>query len=996
MRRLSTEQLFLRFRRGGDTEALGEVFDRTAPELFKLALFLAPAASDAEDLLQETFLTAIRCADGYDAARPLRPWLLGILGNHARRARRRKRPVPDVLPRRVLEDADPSIAAENAEIGSALRAAIDALALPYRQVVALHLLHGLQAREIADVLERPAGTVRSQIVRGLERLRRALPAGLALAAAALLTPGHALAGVRSEVLRAAQRLPTAPPLVATALPARAVFGGLSMLLAVGALGWFWVARGDTPTSAPPPATVGAARAEAERPRSAERDASLAPAVRAPLAAAARGGRIELRLVFADGGAADGVGVQLLPWPDNAEPVHIVQLDPARRVAHAGEDGRLIFDDLAAGRFVAQVLGGRQRATVELDGRRHVRRELVLAHRHAVSGRAVDRDGRALAGCDIRLSPSAGRYDVGDLVASSDGEGRFALVSTEPLAFAWGSARGQRASRIVPISAATTDIELVLGEPGVELRGRVVDPRGAPLRGAAVAVVHSADMELATGYARTGDDGGFALGDLAPGEVAVVARRAGFGSVARIVDLDGAREVTLQLTEPATLRGRVLAADGRPLAFHSLFAEVSPQSWALSDAFLRSLCTATDASGAYVLDDLPAAPVRVRVVSADGQSWIAERHFDFQPAEQAVWDAQESGLPEIRGRVRDRAGAPVANAIVVATPLTGGDERVRRYRRKLGVTGADGGFVLQRAERDVRYRLTVHAESAGEPDEFSALGAVDAVRAGTRGVEIAAEPRPATAAIRGRLLEPSGGALVARRLPGSAMRAVAVDAEGGFVLDGLLPGSYRLGVGRADRGWEWLPEIVLHDGTRRDVGTIVPAARASLVVEVRDAAGAPVFAAELRLAGVDRALRTDAAGRCEIDDLVPGEYALGVSGAACVPQQRTIELAPAARRTVRIDAQRGSPCRLRFPFEPLDNTYDGAGLLHVAVSDARDRIVLEQCTDRLEDSAFVFEAALAPGHYRIEATSVWGARAAAQLAVAPGAEPSALLVPLRVR
>ena len=222
MKKQATEHLFLRFRRRGDASALGEVFDRTAEDLFKLALYLAPEATDAEDLVQATYLTAIEAAHNFESGRRLLPWLLGILSNHARKAR-------DQFRRRTGIDGDrltvpssdiglkdnPEINAEHAELHATLGKAISRLPQPYRQVLVLHLEHGLNARKISEVLERPAGTVRSQVVRGLEQLRRLLPLGLTagalvmspshvLAGALVMSPGHVLAGVRQDVLRTAE------------------------------------------------------------------------------------------------------------------------------------------------------------------------------------------------------------------------------------------------------------------------------------------------------------------------------------------------------------------------------------------------------------------------------------------------------------------------------------------------------------------------------------------------------------------------------------------------------------------------------------------------------------------------------------------------------------------------------------------------------------------------------------------------------------------------
>jgi DNA-directed RNA polymerase specialized sigma24 family protein len=82
------ESLFERFRRSGDTGALGRVFDETAPRLLQLAVHFVGDLGAAEDLVQATFVTAIERASTFDASRPLESWLAGILANHARDLRR--------------------------------------------------------------------------------------------------------------------------------------------------------------------------------------------------------------------------------------------------------------------------------------------------------------------------------------------------------------------------------------------------------------------------------------------------------------------------------------------------------------------------------------------------------------------------------------------------------------------------------------------------------------------------------------------------------------------------------------------------------------------------------------------------------------------------------------------------------------------------------------------------------------------------------------------
>ena len=76
---VTPEQHFLRYRERGDAEALGLVFDALAPELLLVAAHLA-GGDHAEDVVQATFVDAIRQQDRWDAGRPLAPWLCGMLG----------------------------------------------------------------------------------------------------------------------------------------------------------------------------------------------------------------------------------------------------------------------------------------------------------------------------------------------------------------------------------------------------------------------------------------------------------------------------------------------------------------------------------------------------------------------------------------------------------------------------------------------------------------------------------------------------------------------------------------------------------------------------------------------------------------------------------------------------------------------------------------------------------------------------------------------------
>ena len=193
-------QKFARYRKTGDVKLLAEFFDEVAPELARVAMYLVADRHLAEDIVQSTFLAALTHGDKYESKLPALPWMLGILANQARMARRRRRRTSSLEGNEVCVDADPAEGAARFEIQRSIQTALEQLSPPYRIVLSRHLLYGESAREIAEDLQRPAGTVRTQIVRGMEQVRRKIPRGFLSAPALVMTHPWDLGGIRETSL----------------------------------------------------------------------------------------------------------------------------------------------------------------------------------------------------------------------------------------------------------------------------------------------------------------------------------------------------------------------------------------------------------------------------------------------------------------------------------------------------------------------------------------------------------------------------------------------------------------------------------------------------------------------------------------------------------------------------------------------------------------------------------------------------------------------------
>lgn len=261
--------LAVRYRAKRDPRLLGEIFDGTAPELFRLALAWCPDAASAEDALQETFLAAFTALDAYDASRPLAPFLAGILRNKAEKIRRRagRRPDPQRLPA-PADPADPAGEAAHAEDLSRLRDEIERLPEPYRAVAKLRWRYGLSPAEIADVRGEPPGTTRSLLSRALERLRDRVTLLPAIVALLGLRSTRGLAAVRKEVLRSVVAKTAAAGIAGAGVAAGGAIMAKKAIIGLAALAIF--VAGATvlfssrpPRLAPPAVELAAAPAPAD-------------------------------------------------------------------------------------------------------------------------------------------------------------------------------------------------------------------------------------------------------------------------------------------------------------------------------------------------------------------------------------------------------------------------------------------------------------------------------------------------------------------------------------------------------------------------------------------------------------------------------------------------------------------------------------------------------------------------------------------------------------
>ncbi len=988
--------LFARYR-GGDLDALGEVFDRTAPRLLRLAMHLVGTAADAEDLVQATFVQAMRLAERFDAERPLLPWLMALLAGQARnllKSRRRKAAEP--LPELMDDAAAPPEAAARAEVLALLRRGVTQLPAEQRQVLLLQLQHGLSPAEIADVLEVPAGTVRMRLHRGIQRLRAWLPASLAIWLSAVW-PERGLAAVRGELLQlAANEIPTrVTPIAATFVMKKKITALATAMAAVLVLWWlplpsFSASGGHSPglaqavtvdlEAAVDPATAPAVQPAGERSAVALREGSLQVVVR---------GR-------------EGDPVVDLPvflWRYGGEGL------PGAAVAVARTDpqGQVQFAGLQPGPWTAGPYNAARPVQVDTA---IATLEIALVT-HVLRGRVVNALGQPVAGAAIELSHSAdwiGESLAGSadqmvrIAAQSDAAGRFvcAVVSedeAEAAGEAWLAARHAEHG----VSGRHLTRRGIAGEPVLVLEpftsicsGQVVDAEGRRLGGVLVGArsMNPAKLRRSDGswrgepfpvLARTKADGTFRLPVTWRGPTALVAQRMGFVPATQVQPMASPAPVELVLRAARSVAGVVLRADGQPAASVAVNARAGGSFWG----------ERTNQAGRFLFADIPAGDLALVVVDAWGRSHP-------QPLLAAADNASalQILLPptlDVQGQLVGPDGAALPGFRLQLAADSAGEHRVQ--------TGASGEFALPAATTEP-LALQVFAPFAAEDAAPLAVFRVTPGEPAVLRLEAQAMPR---AVVSGRVVDargvPVGGAEVSLWAAADLdrVREFRTGPDGEFVFRHLAAAPVVL---RVDAAGPARRAVLRFHAEAGNLGAVVLLPAAQLTIQLRHADGEPwrAMLPELEVQHLDEPLGVlgyhfgEGVVRC---DLLPGMVRVALQQDPSViaePQQLQVVAGEATSLPWVLRPAR----RFRLQFDAADEWVRGQAeaplqVRIVAAGSAAQEHLLRR--SRFEPRRWVLETSLPFGRHQVEATRREGLVYGGEVVVDDAVErPTTVVIP----
>lgn len=173
----SDEQVALRVQQG-DTEAFGVLVERYQEKITRYGRRFLSREEDITDLVQDAFIRAYERLQSFDATQKFSPWMYrvahNIFVNELKKVSRS--PLLYVEFDTLLNYAAPQDSAvqerERSELQAALTKGLSKLPPKYREVLVLYYVEDLSYKEIADVLEVPAGTVGIRLKRAREALAK--------------------------------------------------------------------------------------------------------------------------------------------------------------------------------------------------------------------------------------------------------------------------------------------------------------------------------------------------------------------------------------------------------------------------------------------------------------------------------------------------------------------------------------------------------------------------------------------------------------------------------------------------------------------------------------------------------------------------------------------------------------------------------------------------------------------------------------------------------
>jgi RNA polymerase sigma-70 factor (ECF subfamily) len=169
---------------GGDESAFSELVNKYLKPVYNFIYQLTQDRSTLDDLTQITFLKAWKNLGRFDQTKSFKTWLFVIAKNNALDHLKKKKSLPftlfenegndNILENISDENPLPDEILNRQDIASELEKKLDEIPGHYRIILLMHYRDDFSLQEIAEILDRPYNTIKSQHVRALAKIKELL------------------------------------------------------------------------------------------------------------------------------------------------------------------------------------------------------------------------------------------------------------------------------------------------------------------------------------------------------------------------------------------------------------------------------------------------------------------------------------------------------------------------------------------------------------------------------------------------------------------------------------------------------------------------------------------------------------------------------------------------------------------------------------------------------------------------------------------------------
>jgi len=160
--------------KGGDQKAQFQIYKLYYKAMYNTSLRIVTDTMEAEDIMQESFLSAFEKIDTYSGTVSFGAWLKRIVINRSLDSLSKKKAVFEDIEYHIgIRDEGPEESLKNEDTDlkvEAVKEAIDRLPDGYRVILTLYLLEGYDHDEIAEIMNISSSTSRSQLSRAKQKL----------------------------------------------------------------------------------------------------------------------------------------------------------------------------------------------------------------------------------------------------------------------------------------------------------------------------------------------------------------------------------------------------------------------------------------------------------------------------------------------------------------------------------------------------------------------------------------------------------------------------------------------------------------------------------------------------------------------------------------------------------------------------------------------------------------------------------------------------------